>query len=122
MALDNRLLVVNGVTMPQPSAYEWSLQDVSAPDSGRTEDALMHKDRVAQKRKLKLTWRIKSTDTVAFILQAFDPEYFDVRYWDMKDNCYETRTFYAGDRTAPVKTWFVGKHIIETVSFDIIER
>ena len=122
MAVDNSLIVVDGVAMPQPYQYSWNLQDVSAPGAGRTEDALMHKDRVGQKRKLALSWRMKDPSIAATILQAFDPEYFQVRYWDVKDNCYETRTFYAGDREAPVKLWWVGRHLIETISFDVIER
>ena len=122
MAVDNSLIVVDGVAMPQPYQYSWSLQDVSAPGAGRTEDALMHKDRVAQKRKLALAWRMKDTSVTAMILQAFNPEYVQVRYWDMLDNCYETRTFYSGDKDSPVKLWWVGRHLIETISFDIIER
>jgi len=48
------LLTVDGVVMPCPSSFEWGLQDVSASDSGRTTDALMHKNRVAQKRTISL--------------------------------------------------------------------
>ena len=122
MSAGNNLITINGVAMPQPSVYSWSLQDVSAPDSGRTEDSLMWKNRVSQKRKLKLGWKMKNTDTTAFILQSFNPEYIDVTYFDMQDNQYETRTFYVGDREAPVKYWWVGRHMIETITFDIIER
>lgn len=118
----NSLIVVDGVALPQPYIYQWSLQDVSAPDAGRTLDALMHKNLVAQKRKLQLGWRGKDTGTTAMILQAFNPEYVTVQYFDMLDNQYETRTFYTGDRTVPVKLWWVGRHLIETISFDIIER
>lgn len=118
----NKLIIVDNVVLPQPYLYSWSLQDVSAPNAGRTEDALMHKDRVAQKRKLQLGWRMKDTATTAQILRAFNPEYVSVRYFDMMDNQYESRTFYVGDRTAPVKIWQVGNHIIETITFDIIER
>ena len=122
MADYNSLIVVDGVVLPQPYIYQWSIQDVSAPDAGRTLDATMHKLMVAQKRKLVLGWRGKDTGTTSLILQAFNPEYFEVRYFDMLDNQYEYRTFYAGDKTVPVKLWWVGRHLIETISFDIIER
>ena len=118
----NSLIVVDGVRLPQPYVYTWSLQDVSAPNAGRTEDALMHKDMVAQKRKLQLGWRGLDTATTASILQAFNPEYFSVYYFDMLDNDYETRVFYSGDKSVNVRLWWVGRHLIETVSFDIIER
>lgn len=118
----NKLIIVDGVALPQPYLYSWSLQDVSAPNAGRTEDALMHKDRVAQKRKIQLSWRMKSTTVASQILKAFNPEYVSVRYFDIMDNQYETRTFYVGVRESPIKVWQVGNHLIETVSFDIIER
>ena len=101
------MIEVNGKVMPCPASYEWSLQDVSASDSGRTDDALMHKNRKAQKRKLALKWNAKTPDVTSEILKAFK---------------YQTRTFYTGDRKAPVKWWMKDKKIIESVSFDIIER
>ena len=115
-------LTVDGVEMPCPSSFSWGLQDVSAGESGRTDDAIMHKNRVAQKIKIGLTWNGMDWQTTAKIMQAFDPEYISVRYPDMKSGQYETRTFYVGDRSAPVKWWFRGKQIIEQISFDIIER
>lgn len=119
----NRLLVINGTVLPQPASYEWSLQDVSASSAGRTEDALMHKETVAKKRKLKVTWKAKNTTVTAQILQAVSySEYFSVRYFDMLENQYSTRTFYVGDRSSGVKKWWVGDHLIDTISFDLIER
>lgn len=119
---NNSLIIVDGVRLPQPYAYTWMIQDVSAPGAGRTEDALMHKDRIARKRKLQLGWRTKSPDVASAILKAFAPEYITVRFWDVEDNQYEYRVFYTGDKQAPVKLWSVGRHIIETITFDIIER
>ena len=119
----NELLTINGTVMPQPSEYEWSLQDVSASSAGRTEDALMHKETVAKKRKLKVAWKSKSTSVTASILNAVTSnEYFTVKYWDMLANAYQTGTFYVGDRSAGVKLWWVGNHLIDTLSFDLIER
>lgn len=119
----NRLLVINGTVLPQPATYEWSLQDVSAPSAGRTEDALMWKETVARKRKLKVTWTGKDTAITALILRTVSSrEYFPVRYFDMLDDRYSTRYFYVGDRSAGVKKWWVGDHLIDTISFDLIER
>lgn len=116
------MLTVDGVSLPCPSTFSWGLQDVSAGESGRTDDALMHKNRVAQKRKIGLGWNGKNWQETARIMQAFNPEYINVTYPDMLDGKYETRTFYVGDRSAPVKWWWAGKQIIEQISFDIIER
>ena len=82
----------------------------------------MHKNRVGQKRKISLAWIAKDWQTTARIMRAVNPEYISVRYPDMMSGKYETRTFYVGDRTAPVKMWQAGRKMIEQISFDIIEK
>lgn len=116
------MLTVDGAEMPCPSLFEWGLQDISAAESGRTDDNLMHKNRVGQKRKIGLGWNGKDWKTTSNILKAFNPEYIEVKYPDMMSGEYETRTFYVGDRSAPVKWWWVGNKRTESVTFDIIER
>nr|WP_306792868.1 DUF6711 family protein [Collinsella urealyticum] len=99
--------------------------DVSADDAGRVMDAnaTMYKQRIAQKRKLKVAWRMLTATQTGAILRAFNPEYLSVRYWDAMDAQMETRTFYVGDRTAPLK-WFqiLDGTRYEELSFDLIER
>ena len=113
---------VDGVTMPCPSTWQWGLQDVSAGESGRTDDAIMHKNRVAQKRKLQVGYN-GVTDTVAkTVLQAINPEYINVYYYDLMEGAFQTRVMYVGDRSAPFKWWWDSKHILESLTFDLIER
>lgn len=116
------LLQVDGVNIPDPSKYTYGLQDVSASDAGRTEDALMQKNRVAQKRKLELEWQNIGPEKVSGILTAFNPEYVSVRYHDSMDNQYETRTFYVGDRSNVLYSFVTPTGIISTLKFNIIER
>lgn len=116
------MIMVDGAKIPCPSSFTWGLQDISAAESGRTDDTIMHKNRVGQKRKISLAWVAKDWQTTARILRAFNPEYISVRYPDMMSGSYETRTFYVGDRTAPVKYWWTGKKLIGQISFDIIEK
>lgn len=110
---------------PDPYKFEWGLQDVSADDAGRVKDAnaTMYKQRVAQKRKIKLAWRNPRHDVVGFILRAFNPEYVWVKYWDAMDDQWDVRQFYVGDRSAPMR-WFetLGGTRWSELSFDIIER
>lgn len=116
-------LVINGATMPCPSKFEYSLQDVSAADSGRTEDALMWKNRIAQKVKIGLEWLAVSDADAATILNAVDPEYFNVTYHDPKANTTVTKTFYRGDIQAPYYWWTDnGGWQFQNISFNIIER
>lgn len=116
------MIWVNGTAIKTPSSFSWGLQDVSDSASGRTQDALMHKNRVAQKRKISLAWSNPTKDETAAILQAFNPEYINVTYPDAMSGADETRTFYVGDRSAPMKMWTVNNKRYSQVSFDIIER
>lgn len=110
---------------PDPSKCKYGLMDVSSDDAGRSMDAnaTMYKQRIAQKRKLELAWSNPDSDAVSRILKAVNPEYFYARYWDAMDNQWETRLFYVGDRTAPLR-WFeiMGGTRYQELTFDIIER
>lgn len=116
------MLKVDGKLLKSPSGWSWGLQDVSASDSGRTTDALMHKDRIAQKRKLTLEWQNLEPDEVSTILKAVNPEYVQVRYPDAMSGSDESRTFYVGDRMAPMKIWTISNKRYSLLSFDFIER
>ena len=84
----------------------------------------MQKMRTSRKRKLNISWTLITFAQASAILQAFSPEYFWVRYFDIEDNTWELREFYAGDRTAPVQWMNVpGRDDrVSNLSFDIIER
>lgn len=115
------MITVDGVEIPCPSVFNWGLQDISDSASGRTDDTIMHKNRVGQKRKISLQWNGKDWKETSKILKAFNPEEIQVRYPDMMSGTYETRKFYVGDRTAPVKWWWMGNQRTESISLDIIE-
>ena len=111
---------VGGVTnIPTPSKYDWKLSDVSAADAGRTEDALMHKMRIAQKVHIELEWQNVSDADASTILTAFQPEYINIQYYDYKALTFLTKRFYVGDRTVSSYNRAKG---ISTISFNIIEQ
>lgn len=112
---------VNGRECPTPSVFQWGLRDISSSDAGRTEDTLMHKNRVGQKREIKLQWNSPRPEVVSAVLQMFNPEYFEYTYWDPMDNEIETRTFYRGNADTSVYTWTNGG-LYENLGFTIIER
>lgn len=111
---------------PDPSALQYGYQDISSSDAGRTlaSGNPMQKMRTSRKRKLNISWTLITFAQASAILQAFSPEYFWVRYFDIEDNTWELREFYAGDRTAPVQWMNVpGRDDrVSNLSFDIIER
>lgn len=108
------------VTVPVPSVYQWALQDVSDSEAGRTEDTLMHKNRVAQKVKIELQWQNLSTADASTILNAFNSEYLSIEYLDPKSNAFLTKIFYVGDRSAPL--YNATMNVWSNISFNIIER
>lgn len=113
----------DGVLLPAPDTFQWGLQDISASDAGRTDDSVMHKNRVAQKRTIKLGWSYPTWAEACKIIQAANPEYISVTYPDLLSGSKnETRTFYVGDRTAPLKMWTVGDQVFDAISFDLIEQ
>lgn len=109
---------------PDPYKCEYGLMDVSSDEAGRDMSAAasMHKERIAQKRKLAVAWQNPDAAATSRILKAFNPEYIDVRFWDAMDGEWQTRRFYVGDRSAPLR-WFqtLGGTRYSELSFDIIE-
>lgn len=115
----NPIKSVGGITVPVPSKYDWKLSDVSSADAGRTEDALMHKMRIAQKVHIELEWQNIGDSAAQTILTAFQPEYINIQYYDYKSMSFQTKRFYVGDRNVTTYSRILG---ISTVAFNIIEQ
>lgn len=81
----------------------------------------MHVNMIARKRKLSLSWTGVSFAVASEILQAVNDETFRVTYMDALTNTTQTRTFYVGDRTAPVYSYQENYQWYSNVSFNIIE-
>ena len=103
-----------------PATYVYKLEDVSAADSGRTEDTNMWKNRVGQLVGIELSWVNLPTAEVSAILTFFNPEYIYVQYLDAKTGGYVTSEFYVGNRSAPMYNSKLG--LWENVSFNLIKR
>lgn len=116
----NPIKSVDGKAIKCPSSYLYKLEDVSASDAGRTEDAKMHKKRVGQVVGLELSWSNITTSEVSALLKAFNPEYIMVCYLDAKEGGYVTSEFYVGNRSAPLYNSKLG--LWSELSFDIIKR
>lgn len=108
------------ITVPIPSSYNYVLEDVSEPDAGRTEDAVMWKKKIGRVRALELEWVNIPTAKVSQILQAFDDEYYQVEFWDALTGTWATSTFYTGNRATPMYSGILD--IWSNIKFKIIER
>lgn len=120
MSMDNPIRKINGVTVPTPSSCTYNLADVSAADSGRTQDGMMHKNRIGQAVTINLSWQNIDTNTAHQIISLFNPEYIMVEYYDLLQGAYVTKQFYVGDRSAPMYSAVLD--LWQNVSFNIIQR
>ena len=116
----NPLQSVNGRTVPCPASYQYEINDVSSEDAGRTEDALMHKNLIAQKVKLSIEWKYLTLEQASSVLSAFNPEYSTISYYDLLSGGLKSGTFYTGDRSVPLYNTTLG--LVESISLHVIER
>lgn len=109
-------------TVPSPSigGFQWEKEDLSDSSAGRTEDGKMHKNRIGSKVALSLSWQNISTSDISKILNAFEPEYVKVKYLDPQEGGFTEKTFYVGNRSAPLYNSKLD--VWSNVSFKIIEQ
>jgi len=102
------------------ATYIYRLADISASKAGRTEDTVMHKMRIAQAVRLDVGWNFISTAEGSKIMSAFNPQYVQIIYLDLKAGAWATKIFYVTDRAAPLYNSTSG--LWEGVDFGLIER
>jgi hypothetical protein len=96
-------LKINNINVASPSEFSVTVLDLDNGESTvRTADGTLNRDRIAVKRQLDITWPpLKWSDT-STLLQAMSGVFFEVYYPDPMTGQYVTKTFYAGNRPAPV--------------------
>ena len=119
------VISVDGVALPVcPSLYSWEEEDLSDKDAGRSEDGMMHKNRIGKIRKISLEWQNLPIHKMYKILRMFSPEYFTVVYIDPStdpNHGYRRQeVFYAGNRSIKLKS--ARLNICERLSFNLISR
>lgn len=123
--LNTGMLILNGVSVIDPSEMTWGLQDVSASDAGRDESIRMHKLRVGQLRTYQLAWNMIDPENAAIILQAINMnDEFYCTMHDVMTNQMRRGLYYVGDRTAPFKQWIPDRadgKVYSKLSFTLIE-
>lgn len=123
--LNTNMVVLNGVDVIDPTELTWGLSDVSASDAGRDESVTMHKMRIGQKRQYNIGWAMIDPINASIILKAVnEKEHFDCTLWDAMEAEYQTRTYYVGDRSAPMQQWMPDRadgKLYSKLSFTLIE-
>lgn len=121
----NPIISVDGVSLPvTPSSFSWTQEDLSNASAGRSEDGVMHKNRIGMIRSAQLEWRNLPIETMQAIINMFRPEYIMVVYIDpatgLGYNYRRREVFYVGNRSVTVKN--AALNICEKLSFNIITR
>lgn len=119
----NAILKINGVGIKSPQALQWEKEDIDASGSGRNQNGLLFRDRVAVKRKLTCRWPPMESAEMSQLLNAMSPEFFTLEYPDAFDGTQRSGTFYVGPQTAPIyKQNANGTWLWENLSANFIER
>ena len=90
------LLIVNGVTITDPTSYSVSIQDIV--EAIRNGNGTLITDRKATKRKIEVSWLYLTNSQISTILTALNIFQFAVTYHDPETNGVQTRNFYVSDR------------------------
>ena len=94
--------------IPPVSKFRYILHDISREDAGRTEDMVMHKNRIGQSVELELGWNYLTLEQAKKVLDAVNGEYIIIRYHDPMLNAYRERDFYVADREVPIYNHTLG--------------
>lgn len=115
------ILTIAGVEVKDPSVFQVDLQDIDK-ESERNANGTMQRTRVAVKRKLTVEWGPLSNSEISKILKSVSDVFFTVKYPDPELGGITTKTFYTGDRSAPVLRVNKGATRWEGLKTNLIER
>lgn len=114
MAFSEQPFKIDGTTIPTPTDYDFSVEDLSSEKTGRTLDGIMHKDVIAVKDTYTCTWKSLSWEDTALVLKATDGKTkVTLTYADPRvPNRFISNVFYIGQRQCkahnlrdPNNTW-----------------
>ena len=126
---------INGVTdLPTPNKYTSDWEDQSRSGAGRTEDGVMHPEKIGTARSHTIEWDNLTFDEASKILKTFAffnaGEIFSATVLDLElgekdeddpDNSYfVTKDFYVGNRNAPITNMV--SEVVEQISIKIISK
>lgn len=103
--MPNKPFKIDGVTIPTPTEYKFSAEDLSSENTGRTLDGIMHKDVVAVKDTYDCVWKKLSFEDTQLLLNLTDGRtsvmftHIDPR----RSDSYVTSEFYIGARKCVAK-------------------
>lgn len=93
-------IIVNGAELPAPVSMEVNLEDLDSDSFRDTKYAKMHRNRLRSNiNKISLSYNIDDVEKMSAVLNAIDPETFNVTVFDLKQRKRVTKTMYAGSKS-----------------------
>lgn len=87
----------NGTPLPDPSGFSGETSDLDVSGE-RDATGLLHRDRVATKIPVQMTYTNITWDMCQTILQAVSPAQFSFTFPDPNTGALRTGTYYVGNR------------------------
>lgn len=115
------MININGSEIKTPKSFQVTVSDIDG-ESNRNAQGELLRDRVAVKRKLECEWPPLNAADCSTLLKAVQDVFFDVTYPDPLEGKNITKTFYVGDRTAPVLLIKDGQVYWQSLKMNFIEQ
>jgi hypothetical protein len=114
------MMQINGVNIVSPKALSVTINDVDSDKTTRTAKGDLVRDRIAVKRTLSLQFPPLTNSQISTLLNSMSSTFFTCNYPDPMVGGLTTKTFYVGNRTAPMFNYTT--NLWESVSMDFIEK
>lgn len=117
-------IALNGVNLPEPAhgGAVFSVQDIDSSETGRNQNGLMMRERVATKIKWQFTFPPLSREMCSALLNAISGVTFELGYPDpYLPSGMSFKMCYVGDRTTPIYSTASGMPMWENISFSVVE-
>lgn len=115
------MLKINGVEIKTPSTFSVDISDIDG-ETNRNANGDLFRDRITTKRKLNCEWLWMTNSEISTLLNAVRDVFFTVEYPDPMVGGYTTKTFYVGDRSAPLYSCVNGVPRWENLSMNFVEK
>ena len=117
----NNILIVGGVTLPDPS--EMTISDYDISDSDRNANGKMVSQIIREDvHKIECKWSILRPDEYMIIRKAIKKKFgIKVRFFIPAQNEDGELEMYAGDRKTPIYTYENGVPVYKNFSLNFIE-
>lgn len=117
----DRKFTWKGTEIAFPDSFNWTYEDISTSNTGRTLSAKMQKSIVASKRTLSCGWKCLPDSVSSHLLKTIKADtYGDLNFPDPMEGKNITRNFYSGSPQATMMT--MDDEVVWDITLELVER